>query len=198
MGLALDYTYGQTALSEEETEGLRILSITTREELDQFEQQNIEDAISWTLGKNWKLEKLLSESFIKQLHMRMYGQVWRWAGTYRLSDKNLGVPYYEIHTALRQLLDDARYWHEHQVYEPIEQVLRFKHRLVSIHCFPNGNGRHSRLMADIIIEKLFDLPVFSWGGLQLIQPTEIRKKYIDSLKTADSHNIEDLISFAQS
>jgi len=163
MGLNLAYTDGQTPLDEDEKEDLLINSISTRAELDEFEQKNIEDAIQWSLTRKFKAAQILSESFIKDLHKRMYGSVWKWAGQYRKTNKNIGVDKLEISTTLRSLIDDAKYWLENSVYEPDEFAIRFKHRLVSIHCFPNGNGRHSRMIADIIIEKIYKQPVFSWG-----------------------------------
>lgn len=107
MGLNIQYIEGQTPLSEDEQEGLKIPSITTREELDEFEQLNIEKAIQWTLGKRLKAEQLFSEKFIKDLHKRMYGEVWKWAGTFRTSEKNIGIKSYLISIELKQLLDDA-------------------------------------------------------------------------------------------
>ena len=155
MGLEFNNLDGQTPLSVEELDGLKILSISTREELDEFEQFNIEKAIQWTLGKKIQPKDLLSEKFIKDLHKRMYGEVWKWAGSFRTSEKNLGIKSYLIPVQLKQLLDDAMYWYENQIYSPDEVAVRFKHQLVSIHCFANGNGRHSRLMADLIMEKLY-------------------------------------------
>ena len=164
MGLNLTYNDGQTPLEEDEKDGLKIKSITTRGELDEFEQQNIEDAIQWSLSRKFKPEQILTESFIQDLHKRMYGSVWNWAGEYRKTNKNIGVDKFEIPVHLRNLLDDTKYWLAQNVDEPDVLAIRFKHRLVSIHCFPNGNGRHSRMIADIIIEKLYQLPVFSWGS----------------------------------
>jgi Fic-DOC domain mobile mystery protein B len=154
MGLEIIYANGQTPLSEEELDGLLIPSITTREELDEFEQLNIEKAIQWTFGKKINAEKLFTEKFIKDLHKRMYGEVWKWAGSFRNSEKNLGIKSYLIPLQLKQLLDDVIYWYQNNTFPPVELAIRFKHQLVSIHCFPNGNGRHSRLMADLIMEKL--------------------------------------------
>ena len=162
MGLDINYIEGQTPLDEEEKEGLLIPTIATRGELDEFEQQNIEQAIQWTLSKKFKAELVFSEVFIREVHKRMYGNVWTWAGDFRKTNKNIGVDKWQIPTDLKRLLDDAKYWHEHKSYPPDEIAIRFKHQLVSIHCFPNGNGRHSRLMADIIIEKIYNLPVFSY------------------------------------
>lgn len=198
MGLKIEYIDGQTPLNEEERDGLRIPSITTREELDEFEQLNIEKAIQWTFGKKLKTEQLFSEKYIKELHKQMYGEVWKWAGTFRTSEKNIGIKSYLIAIELKQLLDDAIFWKENNTYNSEELAIRFKHRLVSIHCFANGNGRHSRLMADLIMEKLYDSNFFSWGSANLVKATETRINYIKAVRKADNNDIEPLISFAKS
>ena len=198
MGLTIEYIEGQTPLDDDEKEGLRIPSITTREELDEFEQLNIEKAIQWTFGKKISVEQLFSEKFIKELHKRMYGEVWKWAGTFRTSEKNLGIKNYLIAIELKQLLDDAIFWKENNTYSPSELAIRFKHRLVSIHCFANGNGRHSRLMADLIMEKLYDSNFFSWGSSNLVKANETRSNYKQAVRKADNNDIEPLISFAKS
>lgn len=197
MGLNLAYTDGQTPLDEDEKEDLLINSISTRAELDEFEQKNIEDAIQWSLTRKFKAAQILSESFIKDLHKRMYGSVWKWAGQYRKTNKNIGVDKLEISTTLRSLIDDAKYWLENSVYEPDEFAIRFKHKLVSIHCFPNGNGRHSRMIADIIIEKIYKQPVFSWGDSSFSEETDIRDKYLKALRKADKGNFDLLLKFAR-
>jgi Fic-DOC domain mobile mystery protein B len=198
MGLKIEYIDGQTPLNDEEKNGLRIPSITTREELDEFEQLNIEKAIQWTFGKKIKTEQLFSEKFIKNLHKRMYGDVWKWAGTFRNSEKNIGIKSYLIAIELKQLLDDAIFWKENNTYNSEELAIRFKHRLVSIHCFANGNGRHSRLMADLIMEKLYRSKFFSWGSTNLVKATETRSNYIQAVRKADNNDIEPLIAFAKS
>jgi Fic-DOC domain mobile mystery protein B len=198
MGLNINYIEGQTPLSEDEQEGLKIPSITTREELDEFEQLNIEKAIQWTFGKKLKAEQLFSEKFIKDLHKRMYGEVWKWAGTFRTSEKNIGVKSYLIGIELKQLLEDAVYWTQNKTYNSQEIAIRFKHRLVSIHCFANGNGRHSRLMADLIMEKLYNEKFFSWGSTNLVKATETRTAYIKAVKKADQQDLLPLIAFAKS
>lgn len=198
MGLNLTYADGQTPLDDDEKEGLLIKSISTRGELDEFEQQNIEDAIQWSLTRKFKPAQILSESFIKDLHKKMYGRVWCWASEYRKTNKNIGVDKLEISIALRSLIDDAKYWLEHNVYEPDEFAIRFKHRLVSIHCFPNGNGRHSRMIADIIIEKIYNQPVFSWGGTRISEDTDIRAQYLKAIRNADKGDFDLLLKFARS
>ncbi|WP_426326363.1 mobile mystery protein B [Pedobacter sp. R-06] len=198
MGLDLIYIGGQTPLDEDEKEGLLISTIATREELDEFEQQNIEGAIKWSIGKKIKSDKLFTESFIKNVHKRMYKDVWLWAGAFRKTNKNIGVDRWQIAIELKNLLDDAGFWIESNTYSPDEIAIRFKHRIVSIHCFSNGNGRHSRLMADMIIEKIFDRPVFTWGAGNLSKESENRKQYLNALKLADSGNYEALLRFARS
>lgn len=197
MGLGFNYINGQTPLSEEEKEGLLIKSITTRGELDEFEQLNIEKAVEWTLKNKFSAKKILSVEFIKLVHKKMLGEVWEWAGEYRKSEKNIGVSWIRIGVELRMLLDDTKYWIEKETYPSDEIAIRFKHRLVNIHCFPNGNGRHSRLMADIMIESVFGRDVFTWNNSNLVKPDITRKEYIDSIRQADKGSIEPLLEFAR-
>lgn len=197
MGLEFDYKDGQTPLDEEEKEGLKIKSITTQGELDEFEQLNIEKAVEWTIHTKLKPENILTEKFIKDLHKKMYSDVWKWAGEFRRTEKNIGIPWTKIGIELRNLLDDTKYWIENKTYSPEEIAIRFKHRIVSIHCFPNGNGRHSRMMADIIIESIFGKEIFSWHQSNMVKANETRKEYINALRKADNGNIAPLIKFAK-
>ena len=198
MGLDLEYINGQTPLDEEEKDGLLILTIATRGELDEFEQQNIEKAVQWILGRTFKPELFFTEDFVRMLHKRMYADIWAWAGEFRKTNKNIGVDKWKIPSDLKYLLDDAKYWHENNTYTQDEIAVRFKHRIVSIHCFPNGNGRHSRLLADIIIEKIYKQPVFSWGAANLSDEGDTRKSYLKAVKTADRGDYSLLLAFARS
>ncbi|MEI8054283.1 MAG: mobile mystery protein B [Bacteroidota bacterium] len=206
MGLDLDYIDGQTPLDEEEKDGLLIPTIATRGELDEFEQQNIEQAIQWTLGRSFKLEVIFTEEFIRIVHKRMYSDVWEWAGEFRKTNKNIGVDKWQIPSDLKYLLDDVKYWYENKTYLPDEIAVRFKHRVVSIHCFPNGNGRHSRLMADIIIHKIYKQPVFTWGATQIFSKGAVnlssqgnaRATYLKAVKAADKGDYSLLLAFARS
>ena len=198
MGLNFDYTDGQTRIDEEEKESLLINTISTRSELDEFEQQNIEEAMQWVYNKKFKAKDVFTEQFICNLHKRMYGDVWDWAGKFRVTNKNLGVDKHQIPSHLRTLCDDALHWVQHHTYAPDEIALRFKHRIVSIHCFPNGNGRHSRLMGDIIIEKILGKQIFSWGASDLSKSGDTRTSYIKAVKAADNQDYGPLLEFARS
>jgi Fic-DOC domain mobile mystery protein B len=198
MGLDAEYIDGQTPLDEEEKEGLLIPTIATHGELDEFEQQNIEQAVQWTLRRSFKPDTVFSEKFVRMVHERMYADVWAWAGEFRKTNKNIGIDKWKIPTELRYLLDDVRYWHENNTYPPDEIAVRFKHRIVSIHCFANGNGRHSRLMADIIIEKIYKLPVFTWGAANLSSEGDARAAYLRAVKAADKGDYSQLLTFARS
>ena len=198
MGLDSDYKDGQTPLDEDEKEGLRIETIATREELDEFEQKNIEQAVEWTMKRSLKPGVILSEDFVQNLHKRMYGDVWSWAGEFRRTNKNIGSDKWQIRTQLKSLLDDTRYWIANNTYPPDEIAIRFKHRIVAIHCFPNGNGRHSRLMADIIAEKIFQQPVFTWGAANPVKLGDARAAYLAAIKAADRGDIQPLMHFARS
>jgi Fic-DOC domain mobile mystery protein B len=197
MGVELMYEEGQTPLNEEEKEGLLLKSITTNGELNEQEQLNIEKAVEWIIGLKLKKDRILTEAFIKTLHKKMLGKVWRWAGEFRKSEKNIGAKWINIPVDLRTLLDDTNFWIENKTFSPDEIAIRFKHRLVSIHCFPNGNGRHSRLMADIIIESVFEETIFSWNQSNMIKANETRAEYIKSIREADKGNIDSLIRFAR-
>jgi Fic-DOC domain mobile mystery protein B len=195
MGLDLDYTDGQTPLDEDEKEGLLIKTIATRADLDEFEQLNIEKAVLWTMKKKFKPDTILSEIFIKDLHRRMYGDVWKWAGAFRKTNKNIGIDKLQIAVELRTLLDDCKFWIENKSFNPDEIAIRFKHRLVSIHCFTNGNGRHSRLIADIIAEQIFKQPVFNWGAGNSNE--DLRKEYLKAVRAADGGVYSLLVEFAR-
>jgi Fic-DOC domain mobile mystery protein B len=198
MGLDLLYIDGQTPIDEDEKNGLLIKTISTRSELDEFEQYNIEKAVQWTLQNKFKLEKILREDFILELHRRMYNEVWKWAGQFRKTNKNIGLDKFQIAFELRNLLDDCKYWIKNKFFTEDEISIRFKHRLVQIHLFSNGNGRHSRLCADVFITQIFNKPIFTWGNSNLVKPGLARKKYMEAIHSADKSDIKPLITFARS
>jgi Fic-DOC domain mobile mystery protein B len=186
-----------TPLSPEEQAHL-IPNLATKEELNEFERANILVAYDWALGlRNLRRQDPLTEPYLRDLHRRMFDQTWKWAGLYRTTEKNLGIAQYQIREALGALLGDARYWLEHQTFPPDEISIRFHHRLVSIHPFANGNGRHARLMADVLA-RMQDRPVFAWGGADIVQPGDFRRRYIDALQAADKNDIKPLLAFARS
>jgi Fic-DOC domain mobile mystery protein B len=197
MGLDLDYTNGQTPLDEDEKDGLLIPTITTRGELDEFEQLGVEKANEWLLPKKFTITKILSEEFVKELHKRMFGDIWKWAGDFRKTNKNIGVDKFLIVMELKKLLDDCNYWIEKKVFSEDEIAVRLSHRIVLIHPFANGNGRHSRLMADILISKGFGRPYFTWGSVNLTKEGEARTKYLAALRAADHNDYKPLIEFAR-
>jgi len=179
----LEYSEGATPLDVDEAQGLRLTHITTRSELDVWEQRNIDQAVVWAFGG--RKRDILSEPFIRQLHKRMLGDVWSWAGDFRKTDKNIGVPKERVGIELRKLCDDVKYWIEHESFGADEIAARFHHRLVFIHPFSNGNGRHARLITDLLLEKELGLTHFSWGGGSLNSSGECRDQYIAALRAAD-------------
>ena len=183
-----------TPLTPEERNGLIPTYLTLRGELNELEQQNIADADRWSFGRK---RNVLGEPFLRGLHRRMFNRVWRWAGKYRTSERNLGIESYRIETELHQALGDVRYWIDHKTYVPDEIAVRFHHRLVSIHPFPNGNGRWSRLAADLLSVSLGG-ERFTWGRANLQAPGDVRRRYIDALKAADNHDVAPLLAFARS
>jgi Fic-DOC domain mobile mystery protein B len=198
MGINYQYTPGQTPIDEDEKEGLLIRSISTLGELNEAEQLNIQTAVEWTLRRRFEARDIFSETFVRELHKRMYRDVWRWAGEFRQTDKNIGVDKFDIPIHLKQLLDDAQFWLANNTYPPDETAIRIKHRIVSIHCFANGNGRHSRLIADVISSHIFGAKVFSWSARELAAKSEARSRYLQSLKQADLGDMTALLAFARS
>ncbi len=197
MGLKLDYIEGQTPIDEDEKEGLLIPTISTRGDLNEFEQANIEQAVEWSMTADIDKNEFLSERFILHVHKKMFGEIWDWAGTIRKTNKNIGVDKTQISIELKKLIDDCKYWIENEAFSPDETAIRFSHRLVKIHLFPNGNGRHSRLIADIMISKVFDEPVFTWGRSDLSKNNQIRKLYMDAVHEADNGDYKSIIKFAR-
>jgi Fic-DOC domain mobile mystery protein B len=184
----------ETPLSPEEREGIIPSYITLRGELNAAEQDNILEAENWAFRRR---RDVLDETFLNNLHRRMYGRVWRWAGQYRRSDKNIGVDWSTIPQHLRRLLDDGCFWVEHETYGPDEIAARFHHKLVWIHCYPNGNGRHGRLAADLLLTSM-DRPRFSWGSANLVDVSETRRRYVAALRAADGHDFTPLLEFVRS
>ena len=167
-----------TPLTAEEREGLIPSHVTLHRELNELEQQNILEADTWVFARR---HNPLRRAFLRSLHHRMFGKVWRWAGVYRSSNKNIGVDREQIQIRLDEALDNVRYWIEHKTFPPDEIAVRFHHELVFIHPFPNGNGRWSRLMADILAIRLGQ-PRFSWGRSSLRAADKTRQAYIEASK----------------
>ena len=189
-----DQDDASTPLTEEEREQLIPSYITTRAELNEAEQANILRAEEWAFNRK---RDVLNERLLTNLHKRMFDRVWKWAGQTRRTDRNIGIDPYRISTEIRQLIDDCRYWIDHETYPHDEIAARFHHRLVLIHPFPNGNGRHARLTTDLLLTSL-NRPRFSWGSENLVDPGETRKTYIAALRAGDNHDIGPLLEFVRS
>jgi Fic-DOC domain mobile mystery protein B len=189
----MEYPEDATPLDPNELGGLKHKHITTQAELNQLEQANIESGLRW-LGR--QRADVLTDNFAKILHKRLFGEVWEWAGTFRKTGKNIGIDPVHIPEQLRSLMDDARYWVDNKTYPPSEAAVRFHHRLAKIHPFPNGNGRHARIMADAVLIRAYKAKPIDWvGGHDLQRMGERRNAYIAALKSADHGDIGPLIKF---
>ena len=195
MAIELELKPGQTPLDPDEVAGLKPRHIATQGELDEWEAQNILKASRW-VARQKKLD-VLNDHFCRELHVKMFDDTWKWAGTFRKSDKNIGCDWTQIAVNLRQLLDDMAYWLEHNVFPPEEVAVRFHHRLVWLHAFPNGNGRHARLMTDCLLRQC-GLAPFSWGRGNLVTANEVRQRYIQALRAADANEYASLLAFVRS
>lgn len=183
-----------TPLTAEEKDGLKLKWITLRSELNEAEARNIAQAQIWLMSN--KNKDVCSDTFLRELHKKMFGDVWKWAGTYRTSERNIGVVPYQIPIKLMQLFDDVKFWIENKTYSNREIAVRLHHKLVQIHPFPNGNGRISRLMADLVLEKL-EGTKFYWGNTNLVNVSEVRSAYIAALRKADAGDYSALMEFTQ-
>lgn len=187
---------GNTPLTPEELAEL-IPALATREELNEWERANILEADRWAMApRNVRSNDPLTEEYVRRLHRKMFDQTWKWAGTYRNTEKNIGVAVHEIRERLMALLGDVRFQVENNTWPPDEIATRFHHRLVWIHPFPNGNGRHGRLIADVLITKLGGVR-FTWGRRELIQPGEARQHYLRAMRAADAGEIGPLLEFVR-
>jgi Fic-DOC domain mobile mystery protein B len=184
-----------TPLAHEEKAGLLPSWVTFRHELNEVEQTNIAKGVLW--ASRQRRREVLDERFLRDLHKRMLGDVWRRAGTYRTTERNIGTAAWKIPMELRVLLDDSRLWVERGVFPPDELAVRFHHRLVAIHPFPNGNCRHARLAADLLVMRLGGKR-FTWGSASLMQAGDMRSRYVAALRLADGHDIAALLAFARS
>lgn len=192
--MIFDEPEGATPLDPDEIIGLKFDHITTRGELDELEQINITQGLRW-LGRR-RSGDVLTEDFLRQLHRRLFGDVWDWAGSFRLREKNIGIDPFQITMALRTLLDDARYWAANDTYRPLEAAARFHHRMVQIHLFPNGNGRHARIAADILLRDYYDHPPIEWASGFDLQADSLRRgDYIKALRAADGETFGPLLAF---
>lgn len=183
---------GATPLDPDEMAGLKFKHITTRGQLDELEQANIVKGMLWL--KKAKHQDYLSIDFALALHKALFGQVWQWAGTFRTSEKNIGIDPMYISVSLRNLLDDVAVWQQYNSYPSDEAILRFHHKLVKIHPFPNGNGRFSRLFADLIAQKVFQSEAINWGGRVLDNVGQTRSDYIAALRKADAGDLSALLA----
>lgn len=200
MTVQLDYPPGATPLDADELACLIPGHITTQGELNEWEQLNIVQGERWARKQR---KEILNEGFLRLAHKQMFGETWKWAGEFRKSDKNIGVDWLHIGVELKKLLDDVSYQVAHGSFPADEIAVRFHHRLVAIHPFPNGNGRHARMMADLLVERL-GKPRFTWGSQSLpanaglVGANDTRKNYIAALQAADARDIAPLLAFARS
>lgn len=190
------YEPGATPLDPDEINGLIPKHINTQGQLDERENANIQKAQTWLTSLPSDRD-ILTIDFMLLLHKKMFDETWKWAGTFRHTLKNIGVEPPMITTKLKNLLDDVVYQIINTIYPIDEIAYRFHHRLVWVHPFPNGNGRHARMMTDLLLTQA-GAPRFTWGGTSLVNESDARKKYIAALRGADSQNYTLLAEFVRS
>src|SRR5712671_121797 len=188
---------GATPLDPAQRDALLQTWITTRRDLNAAEQDNIVKGAAWARRRRGaKPAGMLTDGYVKTLHRQMFGEVWRWAGSYRQDELNIGVAPHLVAAQMPAMLADVQYWIERKTFEPDEIAVRLHHRLTQIHAFPNGNGRHARMMADLLIERLGGKP-FTWGSGSIHDTGTLRTTYINALTAADNHDFGPLLTFAR-
>ncbi len=195
MTMKIDYPVGATPLDPDELADLIPLHLREQSELNEWEEANILKAHLWLAQRNHLFA--LHADFCKQLHFQMFNETWQWAGKFRQSDKNIGIDWREIQVSLHNLFQDIGVQLHHQSFALDEIAARFHHRLVLIHAFSNGNGRHARLMTDLFL-KAHSVKPFSWGATNLVQMSKVRESYIQALRAADRHDYQHLLRFVRS
>lgn len=188
--MIVDDVDGATALDPDELAGLKLKHIATRRELDEVEQANIVEGLIWLRAQRSIATTELS--FVLQLHRQLFGQVWNWAGTFRQTEKNIGVDPLQISPQLRNLLDDSVAWLRYRTYPPRQSLLRLHHGVVKIHPFANGNGRFARIYVDYLADKLYGIAPIQWGNADLQRTSTIRSAYIAALRAADGNDYSPL------
>lgn len=192
--IKFEYPEGATPLDPNELDGLKYKHITTQSELNELEQANIATGLRWLTRMRRK--DILTDDFAVELHRRLFGDVWAWAGKFRKTGKNIGVDPVQIGVQLHGAMEDAQYWADHGTYQPVEAAARLHYRLVFVHPFSNGNGRHARIMADVVLEKIYDVDPIDWtAGSDLQKMNERRDAYIKALKAADNFDFAPLLAF---
>lgn len=185
---------GQTEITPDEKRFLK-LPITTMEELNTIESIEITKARLWALSaKTLNRNDIISLDFLMKLHKKMFSEIWSWAGKFRTTDKNIGVPVHHIQEQLKCLIDDTNYWQENAIFTLEEIALRFHHKLVQIHVFNNGNGRHARLLADCFLKKNLK-KIFDWDYNNVLHTkTKARTDYLNAMKKADNGDYTHLLN----
>lgn len=196
MNMELKYPSGATPLDPDETTGLIPMHITTHHQLNEWEAENILSAENWLFSAR-NHGNFLHIEFIKLLHKKMFSDTWSWAGQFRVTERNIGVAPFKISTTLKNLLDDIHHQILHEIYPVDEIAYRLHHRMVAIHPFPNGNGRHARLITDFLLVQA-GRPRFSWGINRLEAEGPTRNRYLDALRKADYYDYSALASFVRS
>lgn len=193
--MRMAYPEGATPLDPETLDGL-LPNLTTQGELNEFEARNILQGERWALRARGDNRDILLVTTLRRLHQRMFALTWRWAGQFRHIETNIGIPWMHIPMRLEQLCGNVRYQIEHQVFAWDELAARFHHELVFIHPFPNGNGRHARLAADLLLLRNGQAR-FTWGSQSLVEQSNVRQEYITALREADAGDYERLIRFVR-
>jgi Fic-DOC domain mobile mystery protein B len=184
--------HGETPIDD--ISGLKPKGLTTRAQLNAVEARNMRKAVvRYLVIKPSRRQAPFTLEWCYKLHRQMFGEVWRWAGQKRTTELNIGVPFHRIDVDLKNLMADLAFWREKGEMDPIEQVARLHHRAVFIHPFLNGNGRWSRLLANIFQKQSTD-KLTIWPEETVGNASVIREEYLAAVRSGDKGDYNPLIA----
>lgn len=196
LSLLKDDPQGATPLSPDDLLGLKLPHVQTRAQLNEIEAANILQGQNWVSSlKVLTLDDIFSRDFVIALHKNLFGDIWQWAGTFRLRELNIGVEPKNIPIDLHNFLEDAKCWLEFKHFSDLELSARIQHKLVQIHPFVNGNGRHARIFTDIVRVFLLNKKPLRWAKAKLEDMTTERAAYIAGLRKADGGDFSEMVDY---
>jgi Fic-DOC domain mobile mystery protein B len=184
---------GSTPLDHDQIKGIRFAHLTTMGELDELEDENIQRGLEWL--NHQKTKDYLSIEFLCKLHEKLFGEVWKWAGKFRTVEVNISkYRHHDVRPQLHNFFEDIKLWISGGKMSWDEISAEMHHRLVTIHPFPNGNGRTTRIFTEYV-QKRNQQQVTSWGSTRKIDQKKRRDDYIKALRLADIGDFRALIDF---
>ena len=199
--MPLEPGYGETPIPGDELAALvphvidTLAAPITRADIYDLESAVLQDVtetqLAAALDGSLTLDDLLNDYFLRDLHTQLYGDIWMWAGRWRQYEVNIGVAPEHIAVELRSAMGNIGYrWERAADWTPRELGVAVHAEAVRVHPFTDGNGRTTRLLADLVF-------IAAQDPAELQYDWNIDKRgYIEHLREFDRHrNVADLAAF---